>query len=196
MISRVFALDPVWLSDVRADSFLSSAMIIHPSCLVLVLVAGRDDEISSGVGTLRPLSLLEGWAFDLLGREQEAKRSYESALKLLERELSERPDDFRIHAALGLTMAGLGRKSEAIRAADRAVELYPISKDALAGTTPMIDRVLTYTIVGEHTSALDEIETLLSVPSLMTVTRLELEPLLAPLRTHPRYREIINRYSL
>ena len=81
----------------------------------------RDDEISSGVGTLRPLSLLEGWAFDLLGREQEGERSYESALQLLERELSERPDDCSIYAAVGLTMAGLGRKSEAIRAADRAV---------------------------------------------------------------------------
>jgi len=162
----------------------------------LGLVAARDDEIYSEVGTLRPLPLYEGWAFDLLGREQEARRSYAKALKRLERELSERPDDFRVHAALGLTFAGLGRKDEAIRAADRAVELYPLSRDALAGFNPVADRAYTYAIVGDYDAALDEIEGLLSIPSWMSVGLLQIDPLLAPLRNHPRYDEIINRHSL
>jgi tetratricopeptide (TPR) repeat protein len=178
------------------SAFYYDALLEGEYTKALGLVAARDDESSSGVGTLRPLPLLEAWAFDLLGRDQESKRSYEAALTRLEHELRERSDDFRVHAALGLTLAGLGRKDEAIRAADRAVELYPISKDALAGTMPMIDRVFTYTIVGDYDAAFDDIETLLSVPSLMTVSRLQFEPQLAPLRNHPRYLEIVNRFSL
>jgi Flp pilus assembly protein TadD len=36
--------------------------------------------------------------------------SYEAALKLLEEKIEEDPEDSRYHSALGIALAGLGRK--------------------------------------------------------------------------------------
>ncbi len=76
----------------------------------------------------------------------------------------------------------------------RAVEAYPLSRDALFGVFPITDLALIYTMVGEHDAALDRIEHLLSIPSLMSVRLLELDPRYAPLRSHPRFVELAARF--
>ena len=52
-----------------------------------------------------------------------------------------------------------------------------------------------YTSVGEFNAALDQIEYLLSIPSVFSVPILELEPEYDPLRSHPRYQKIIAKYK-
>jgi tetratricopeptide (TPR) repeat protein len=142
-----------------------------------------------------PKPLLSAQVYELLNEPQLARSAYDAARIVLETEIRARPDDFRLHSALGITLAGLGRKDEAILEGKRAVELYPVSKDTLAGTRPVIDLALTYTMVGEHDAALDRIEYLLSIPSLVSVPLLRLDPRWAPLRDHPRFKELEKRFG-
>ena len=61
----------------------------------------------------------------------------------------------------------------------------------------MEDLAFIYTLVGEHDDALDRLEYLLSIPSLtMSVPMLRLDPRWDPLRNHPRYKDLIQRYEL
>ena len=81
-------------------------------------------------------ALLAARAYRLMGEPELAHASYDSARAILEKELDAHPDDHRIHSALGIAYAGLGRKEEAIREGKRGVELYPVSKDALHRARP------------------------------------------------------------
>ncbi len=53
-----------------------------------------------------------------------------------------------------------------------------------------------YTMVGEYDAALDEIEYLLSIPSVMSVPLLRLDPRGDPLRDHPRFRALLEKYAI
>ncbi len=69
---------------------------------------------------------------------------------------------------LARTYAGLGRKEEALRAARTAVEVLPISKDALDGCVVEMHRALVEARVGETDAAVEHIRHLLSIPCLLS----------------------------
>jgi Flp pilus assembly protein TadD len=77
------------------------------------------------------------------------------ARKILEQALKNEPEDPRLHGSLGIAYAALGRKEEAIREGTRAVELYPISRDAFYGIPYVLDLAFIYTLANEHEAACD-----------------------------------------
>ncbi|MBI5867118.1 MAG: tetratricopeptide repeat protein [candidate division Zixibacteria bacterium] len=81
-----------------------------------------------------------------------ARAYFDTALVLLDGELRKRPGDHRIHSALGIVYAGLGRKEDAIREGKKGLELYPISKDAYAGSDRINDLASIYILVQVHGS--------------------------------------------
>ena len=87
-----------------------------------------------------------------------------------------------VHSLLGIAYAGLGRKEEAIREGKRAVELLPVSKDAIWGPGLIENLAFIYVLVGEQNAALDQIEYLLSIPSELSVPLLRIDPRWDPLR--------------
>jgi tetratricopeptide (TPR) repeat protein len=72
-------------------------------------VAVFDDQSS-----FLPTALWAAWANCMNGDRQAAGAAFESSLALLDSALNELPDDWRVHAARGLTLAGLGRREEAL----------------------------------------------------------------------------------
>jgi TolB-like protein/Flp pilus assembly protein TadD len=138
-----------------------------------------------------PKPLLAAVAHELLGEQERALESYETALHMLEQRVGESPQDPRLHSSFGITYASLGRKEEAIREGKLAVELLPVSKDAFYGISHEFDLTLIYTIAGEHDLALDQIERLLSIPSWLSPTWFRADPRFNRLREHPRFREIV-----
>jgi TolB-like protein/Flp pilus assembly protein TadD/predicted Ser/Thr protein kinase len=148
-----------------------------------------------GAWGFTPRSLYKAYAYQLLDKPELARAGFEEARIFLERELEKRPDDHWLHSALGIAYAGLGRKEEAIREGKLATELYPISLDAFEGPLLIMGLALIYTMVGEHDSALDQIDHSLSIPGGFSVGWLELDPSWDPLRNHPRYQEIVEKYS-
>ena len=130
---------------------------------------------------------------EMMGQVEEARARYTSALQVLETEIENRLDDDRILSALGIVYAGLDRKEEAIRAGKRAVELLPVSRNAVSGPFRIMDLAFIYALTGESDAALDQIEYLLSIPSWFSTSFLRLEPQWDSLRDHPRYQALVNQ---
>jgi tetratricopeptide (TPR) repeat protein len=130
-----------------------------------------------------------------MNKPEQADDAYEETRVFLENELREQPDDFRLHSAIGITYAGLGKKTEALRAWERSVELFPLSRDAFILRARIEDCALICTMVGDFDEALDRIEELISKPTGFSVNNLEIDPRWDPLRNHPRYQDIVNKVT-
>jgi tetratricopeptide (TPR) repeat protein len=139
--------------------------------------------------------MLSAFIHEYLNKKDLAYKSYKAAKILLEKMIIEHPDDPRYHSSLGIAYAGIGQKEEAIREGEKAVELLPMSKDAAYGIPYVHDLAVIYTMVGEYDLALDLIEHLLSVPSWLSVGWLEMDIRFVPLRTQPRYKELLAKYA-
>jgi serine/threonine-protein kinase len=136
------------------------------------------------------------WIYLFMGQRDRSMASFDSARVLLEEKLENSPDDERIHASLGLAYAGLGQKEEALRHGQRAVELMPVSKDAMNGPLYEQSLAIIYVLLGDQEAALDKVEYLLSIPSLwMSVGILRFDPVWDPLRDHPRFKALIEKHS-
>ncbi len=107
----------------------------------------------------------------------------------------ETPEDSRLHGALGIAYAGLGRVEDAIREGEKGVDLLPVSKDAWRGLYRVEELALVLTMTGRHDAAIDRIEFLLSTPGDLSVARLRLDPRWDPLRDHPQFQALLERYQ-
>ena len=141
-----------------------------------------------------PKSLLAALAYELLDDTEEASTQYDRARILLEAEVQKYPDDPRFHSSLGIAYAALGQKEKAIDEGKKAVELLPISRDAMYGIPYVEDLAHIYALVGEQEAALEKLEYLLTIPSWVSVPWIELDPRWRRLRGHRRYRELMDKY--
>jgi len=142
-----------------------------------------------------PKVQLQGLIYRLMGEPALARAAYDSARILLEAEVKKQPDDHRVHSSLGIVYAGLGRRDAAIREGQLGVELFSVSKDALIGPRRVQDLAQIFTMVGEYDDAIDQIEYLLSIPSWLSVPLLRIDPRWDPLRDHPRFHALLEKYE-
>ena len=87
--------------------------------------------------------------------------------------------------------AGLGRKEEAIREGTRAVELLPVSKDALYGPMMMKNLAEVYTLLDEREKAVGLLEVLAKIPSDVKYGDLRFNPEWDSLRGDPRFEKVV-----
>ena len=76
-----------------------------------------------------------------------------------------------------------------------ALQLIPISKDALEGAVIANKVAEIFVTVGEYDAAIDLLENLLSIPSQISVNLLRIDPIWEPVRDHPRFQRLIEQYS-
>ena len=142
-----------------------------------------------------PKAQLYAQIYGLMGNRQRERAYYDSARSMLDTRIQERPDDERSRSALGIAYAGLGRKEDAIREGELAVELLPMSKEAWRGAHRAEDLARIYTMVGEYDAAIDQLESLLAVPSITAVPMLRIDPAWDPLRDNPRFQALLEKYE-
>ncbi len=138
-----------------------------------------------------PNSLRCALIYSYMKRKELAKKYYEDAQSILESKIQERPEDARFHSSLGIAYAGLGRKEDAIQEGKLAVELLPVSKEAMSGPYRVDDLARIYVMVGEFDAAIGHLEFLLSIPSRLSIPLIRLDPAWDPLRDHPRFKMLI-----
>jgi serine/threonine-protein kinase len=120
---------------------------------------------------------------------------YDSARFVLEPRLWA-PDPSRHHSRLGIAYAGLSQAEEAIREGKEAFELAVASKHGLlSGSYSGPDLAEIYLMVGEYDAAIDQLERLLSMPSIISVPLLRFDPIWNPLRDHPRFQALLEKYE-
>jgi hypothetical protein len=94
---------------------------------------------------------------------------------------------------LGLALAYLGRKADAVREGRRGVELMPISRDGYLGPYVQLQLARIYILTGEPDLALDQLEPLLKVPFYLSPEWLRIDPAFDPLRATPRFRKLVGK---
>jgi hypothetical protein len=92
---------------------------------------------------------------------------------------------------LGLIDAGLGRKDEALREGRQAVELLPVTKNALDGPDILYFYGVICAETGEHDLAIEQLKTLAKIPAGASYGDLRLDSSWEPLRNDPRFQKLV-----
>ena len=101
---------------------------------------------------------------------------------------AEQPNYAEALCVLGMADAALGNKEDAIREGRRAVELLPVTKDAIIGARLVHYLALIYAWTGEKDLALEQLSVAASLPNLfLSYGYLRLHPYWDPLRGDPRF---------
>jgi len=126
------------------------------------------------------------------GDAARATAAFRECRAILEQRLIVKPEHARTIAVLAQVDAGLGQKELAIREAQHAIDLMPVSKDIYDGALVLEGLAQVYTWTGERDRAIELVQKLVSMPSYINYGRLKLHPLWSPLRGDPRFEKIVN----
>jgi tetratricopeptide (TPR) repeat protein len=131
-----------------------------------------------------PAAIARGQVLDSMGQGGRARRSYADALAGLQR----RPaDDYQVAAALAMAYAGLGRTEDAVREAQRGMQLLPVSKDAIEAPVYAYTAALVYAHLGRHAEAYAVLDRMFEHPSFYSEAWVDRDPWFATLRADPAY---------
>src|SRR4030095_11723895 len=168
-----------------------------------VALCRRDaGEIARAVASLSPegiapfnvrmsRSFCEGLAARARGDAAAAEKAFNATRVEMEGLLREQPDYAEALCILGMSDAALGRKEDALREGRRAVEVFPITKDANAGGGGERNLAITYAWTGEKDLAIKQLEELLPLYGPISYGQLRLHPWWDPLRDDPRFEKIV-----
>jgi TolB-like protein/Tfp pilus assembly protein PilF len=97
----------------------------------------------------------------------------------------------RLLTQLAVVDALLGKKQDATAEGKRALEMLPISKDAVDGPSVLINLAVVYAWTGEPDLAFETLSPLTKTPSGIYYGKLKLDPLWDPLRKDPRFEKLL-----
>jgi len=101
------------------------------------------------------------------------------------------PPDGSALCFLGLINAALGRKKEALEQARRAIELLPVTKDALNGAEVLYFYAVICAWTGERDLAIEQLKILAEIPAGVSYGEICLDPFWDPLRGDPGFEQIL-----
>jgi TolB-like protein/tetratricopeptide (TPR) repeat protein/tRNA A-37 threonylcarbamoyl transferase component Bud32 len=166
------ANDLVWVLDEQQRELL---LQLTPSAF--------DDDRGTWARCLSQAYALKRDAANVRAYAEEARQAFEEQLRAT-------PDNAQRHVALGLALAYLGRKEEAIREGERGVDLDPVVKNGVRGPYYQHELVRIYILLGEPEKALDKLEPLLKIPYYLSPGWLKIDPNFDPLRKNPRFQKL------
>jgi TolB-like protein/Tfp pilus assembly protein PilF len=168
-----------------------------------VLKTSTVNELSYTTAGTTPKIFFEGCIYLAQGDRVNAQKAFELARPEFEAAVKEAPASAERHAVLGWLYAFMGRKDDAVREGQRAVELKPESKDAVDGTLMNGYLALIYARVGESDLAIPLIERLLKIPGAVdsadysiTINDLKYRWEWDPIRNDSRFQELIAEKKL
>ncbi len=153
-----------------------------------------DDFMSGGRAIYMPTALARGIANSLDGDLESAEIDLMTAVEQTQVALNDSPEDPRLHSALGQALAFLGETEAAIEAANRAMELLPVSEDAIDGAQLHLDATKIYAAVGDTTSTLQHLATYMSLPGRWSIESLSADPRFDAIRDDPGFQALVERY--
>jgi TolB-like protein len=156
-----------------------------------VLAADPRQEFEAGDRVFLPRALFEADINRARGDLAAARPQYEAARITLEENTQRQPGDAKVWIYLARVDAFLGRREDALREAEHAVSLRPISRDALEGPGVAVDFAVILAQLGEKSEALSLLERLVNVPLAFHYGFLRTHPDWDSLRGEPRFEAVL-----
>jgi tetratricopeptide (TPR) repeat protein len=153
------------------------------------------EELVGGTGSLLPRSWFQALIARAQGNAQKAREAFAAAREKTEAKLRDHPDDGILVAQLGLIDAGLQRKQEAIAEGLRAVELRPISSDAVDGAAVLSNVAMIYAWVGDVDLAIERLTSLAKMPGGPDYGQLKLDPAWDAVRRDPHFAKMLDGHQ-
>ncbi len=125
------------------------------------------------------------------GDSARATAAFRECREILAQRLIVKPEHARTIAVLAQVDAGLGQKELAVREAQHAIDLMPVSKDIYDGALVLEGLAQVYTWSGDRDQAIELVQKLVTMPGYLNYGRLKLHPLWEPLRGDPRFEKIV-----
>lgn len=170
---------------------LDLALLERDADRVLRLLESELEDVFETQLVYLPRSLYAGWAYRLRGDSSAARTAFESARLLLDSMARERPDDERVHAALGFAYAGLGRSDEAASSARRTVQVSPRTANAISRSQVIEASAKILAQAGLADQAVTQLRQLLAANSPVSVHTLRLDPIYDPIRESPLFQALL-----
>jgi serine/threonine-protein kinase len=192
-LEKILAEDPASARDLTRARFFVGLYRRDPSAADRALAA-------LGEGTLRGRSIgaielsrsyAHGLAARMKGDIADARAAFSEARQQQEKIVRADPHDGSQLCFLALIDAALDRKEEALREGRRAVELLPVTKDALNGADILYFYAVICAWTGELDLAFEQLETLAKIPAGVSYGDIRLDPFWDPLRGDPRFEKIV-----
>jgi TolB-like protein/Tfp pilus assembly protein PilF len=155
------------------------------------LAGDRRKEMTGGAGHVVPREWLEGLITLGLRNPEQARASFLAARERAAARVAARPEDGVALVVLAQIDARLGRKEEALREVERALELHAAAGDELQRSASTNRFAAIYAQVGEIDRALDLLEQAAKRPNGPGYGALKLNEEWDPLRSHPRFEKIL-----
>ena len=138
-----------------------------------------------------PRSWCEGVVAQMRGDNAATHAAFTSARTEAAKLVEQQPDYAEGLCVLGMIDAALGNKEDAIREGRHAVELLPVTKDAIIGPLLVQNLALIYEWTGEKDLALEQLAIAARIPGYLSYGQLRLHPYWDPLRGDPRFEKIV-----
>jgi serine/threonine-protein kinase len=178
-------VDPTRLVADLAGADLFWVLNESQRAMVLTLPPSAfDDDRGHWALVMTEIYAFEGDVTRALLHAELARRAFEDQLRTASGVAS-------LHASLGLALAYLGRKTEAIRQGEIAVSLLPMDKDVVQAVALQNQLIRILLLTGEPEKALDRLAPLLKMPSYLSPGRLRIDPTFDPVRSNPRFQRLI-----
>jgi serine/threonine protein kinase/Flp pilus assembly protein TadD len=149
-----------------------------------------NEEIDFG-GAIVPRRCMDIW-LEMVQGNHPTMEEFGVTREQLYQKVEADPTNPALLGALGCVDIALGRKQLAISEAKRAVEMLPISKDAVEGPNRVRDLALVYAWANEPDLALETLGSLIKIPrGYVHYDTLKLDPAWDPLRKDPRFDKLL-----
>jgi TolB-like protein/class 3 adenylate cyclase/Tfp pilus assembly protein PilF len=163
-----------------------------PGSAEKILAASNLEELVGSTGSQLPRSWFQALIARAGGDTPKMLDGFAAARVKTEAKLHDRPDDGALLALLGLIDAGLGREKDALAEGRRAVELRPISDDAMDGVVIITKLAMTYAWLGDVDSAIERLTFLAKTPGGPDYGQLKFDPVWDRLRGDARFAKIVD----
>lgn len=141
-----------------------------------------------------PAAIAMGQVYESMGQTDRARALFTEALESLLPTASQRPDDYQVHAGLGLAAAGLRRADLAVHHGRRAVEILPVSEDAVAAPVLVYLLATIHARLGRHAEAFATLDRMFEGPGFYSERWIERDPWFASLRADPAFPAHLERW--
>ena len=189
-IETIIAEDPAAATNI-ADRWFYIALCERDNFGISRALAVIPPEGISQGNIWSPRAYFEAVAARARGDATVARAAFTVARAEVEKTTHDQPDYAQGLIILGLIDAGLGRKDDAIREGRRAIELVPVSKDAIDGADFILNLAVIYAWTGEKDLALEQLNKVSKLPYAPSYGDLRLSPEWDPLRGDPRFEKIV-----